>query len=107
MDAQDTAEALRLNGFPWCVDLAVGTGISQCPAVQNRSVCGRGGDMPSRVEEYEVLYTIGSGSYGKCQKIRRKIDGKVGDCTGRSEWSWRGCSLLLSPRYSEVCTVCI
>lgn len=33
--------------------------------------------MPSRVEEYEVLYTIGSGSYGKCQKIRRKADGKV------------------------------
>ncbi|XP_073409495.1 serine/threonine-protein kinase Nek2 isoform X1 [Dendrobates tinctorius] len=33
--------------------------------------------MPSRVEDYEVLYTIGSGSYGRCQKIRRKADGKV------------------------------
>ncbi|XP_069811296.1 serine/threonine-protein kinase Nek2 [Dendropsophus ebraccatus] len=33
--------------------------------------------MPSRVEDYEVMYTIGSGSYGKCQKIRRKTDGKV------------------------------
>lgn len=33
--------------------------------------------MPSRVEDYEVLYTIGTGSYGKCQKIRRKSDGKV------------------------------
>ncbi|KAL2082527.1 hypothetical protein ACEWY4_022345 [Coilia grayii] len=33
--------------------------------------------MPSRVEDYEVLYTIGSGSYGKCQKIQRKSDGKV------------------------------
>ncbi|KAM6954275.1 serine/threonine-protein kinase Nek2 [Aplochiton taeniatus] len=33
--------------------------------------------MPSRVEEYEVLYTIGSGSYGKCQKIQRKSDGKI------------------------------
>ncbi|XP_023695186.1 serine/threonine-protein kinase Nek2 [Paramormyrops kingsleyae] len=33
--------------------------------------------MPSRVEDYEVLYTIGSGSYGKCQKIRRKSDGKM------------------------------
>ncbi|CAG5927923.1 unnamed protein product [Menidia menidia] len=33
--------------------------------------------MPSRVEDYEVLYTIGSGSYGRCQKIRRKSDGKV------------------------------
>ncbi|XP_006002476.1 serine/threonine-protein kinase Nek2 [Latimeria chalumnae] len=33
--------------------------------------------MPSRVEDYEVLYTIGTGSYGKCQKIRRKSDGKI------------------------------
>ncbi|XP_076612481.1 serine/threonine-protein kinase Nek2 [Chaetodon auriga] len=33
--------------------------------------------MPSRVEDYEVLYTIGSGSYGRCQKIRRKADGKI------------------------------
>ncbi|KAJ8269854.1 hypothetical protein GJAV_G00107570 [Gymnothorax javanicus] len=33
--------------------------------------------MPSRVEDYEVLYTIGSGSYGRCQKIRRKSDGKA------------------------------
>ncbi|XP_013885280.1 serine/threonine-protein kinase Nek2 isoform X2 [Austrofundulus limnaeus] len=32
--------------------------------------------MPSSVEDYEVLYTIGSGSYGRCQKIRRKSDGK-------------------------------
>ncbi|KAM3602655.1 uncharacterized protein V6R79_008244 [Siganus canaliculatus] len=33
--------------------------------------------MPSRVDDYDVLYTIGSGSYGKCQKIRRKSDGKI------------------------------
>lgn len=33
--------------------------------------------MPSRVEDYDVLYTIGSGSYGRCRKIRRKSDGKV------------------------------
>lgn len=33
--------------------------------------------MPSRIEDYEVLHTIGTGSYGKCQKIRRKSDGKV------------------------------
>lgn len=33
--------------------------------------------MPSRTEDYEVLSTIGSGSYGKCQKIRRKSDGKI------------------------------
>ncbi|XP_072265933.1 serine/threonine-protein kinase Nek2 [Pyxicephalus adspersus] len=33
--------------------------------------------MPSRVEDYDVLYTIGSGSYGKCQKIRRRADGKI------------------------------
>ncbi|KAM4692711.1 serine/threonine-protein kinase Nek2 [Discoglossus pictus] len=33
--------------------------------------------MPSRVEDYDVLYTIGSGSYGKCQKVRRRSDGKT------------------------------
>ncbi|XP_035534870.1 serine/threonine-protein kinase Nek2 [Morone saxatilis] len=33
--------------------------------------------MPSRVEDYELLHTIGSGSYGRCQKIRRKSDGKI------------------------------
>ncbi|XP_059212344.1 serine/threonine-protein kinase Nek2 [Centropristis striata] len=33
--------------------------------------------MPSRVEDYEVLFTIGSGSYGKCQKVRRTSDGKI------------------------------
>ncbi|XP_078000688.1 serine/threonine-protein kinase Nek2-like [Glandiceps talaboti] len=33
--------------------------------------------MPSKLENYEQLYTIGSGSYGKCKKIRRKSDGKI------------------------------
>ncbi|XP_061602526.1 serine/threonine-protein kinase Nek2 [Cololabis saira] len=33
--------------------------------------------MPSRVEDYEVLSSIGSGSYGRCQKIRRKTDGRI------------------------------
>ncbi|XP_051908522.1 serine/threonine-protein kinase Nek2 [Hippocampus zosterae] len=33
--------------------------------------------MPSCIGDYEVLHTIGSGSYGRCQKIRRKSDGKV------------------------------
>lgn len=33
--------------------------------------------MPARVEDYEVLHTIGTGSYGRCQKVRRKSDGKV------------------------------
>uniref|UniRef100_A0A3Q2Z1S4 Serine/threonine-protein kinase Nek2 n=1 Tax=Hippocampus comes TaxID=109280 RepID=A0A3Q2Z1S4_HIPCM len=33
--------------------------------------------MPTRIGDYEVLHTIGSGSYGRCQKIRRKSDGKV------------------------------
>ncbi|XP_048392659.1 serine/threonine-protein kinase Nek2 [Stegostoma tigrinum] len=33
--------------------------------------------MPSRLEDYELLESIGSGSYGRCQKIRRKSDGKV------------------------------
>ncbi|KAJ7341107.1 hypothetical protein JRQ81_004846 [Phrynocephalus forsythii] len=33
--------------------------------------------MPSRPEDYEVLLTIGAGSYGRCQKVRRKADGMV------------------------------
>ncbi|OXB72433.1 UNVERIFIED_CONTAM: hypothetical protein H355_006487 [Colinus virginianus] len=33
--------------------------------------------MPSRTEDYEVLLTIGAGSYGKCRKVRRKADGKI------------------------------
>ncbi|XP_060610299.1 serine/threonine-protein kinase Nek2 [Anolis sagrei] len=33
--------------------------------------------MPSRPEDYDVLLTIGAGSYGRCQKVRRKADGKV------------------------------
>uniref|UniRef100_A0A8D0L9Z1 Serine/threonine-protein kinase Nek2 n=1 Tax=Sphenodon punctatus TaxID=8508 RepID=A0A8D0L9Z1_SPHPU len=33
--------------------------------------------MPSRPEDYEVLVTIGVGSYGKCQKVRRRVDDKV------------------------------
>ena len=34
--------------------------------------------MPSsKIEDYDVIETIGSGSYGTCRKIRRKCDGKV------------------------------
>ncbi|KAM3867701.1 serine/threonine-protein kinase Nek2-like [Diretmus argenteus] len=33
--------------------------------------------MPSHVEDYEVLDTIADGSFGKCQKIQRKSDGKI------------------------------
>ncbi|XP_072906990.1 serine/threonine-protein kinase Nek2 isoform X1 [Hemitrygon akajei] len=33
--------------------------------------------MPSRLEDYDLIETIGSGSYGRCQKIRRKSDSKV------------------------------
>ena len=33
--------------------------------------------MPSKISDYEVLYTIGSGSYGKCLKVRRRVDNKV------------------------------
>ncbi len=33
--------------------------------------------MPSKPEDYEVMLTIGCGSYGKCQKIKKKSDGKV------------------------------
>ncbi|RMC12428.1 hypothetical protein DUI87_09943 [Hirundo rustica rustica] len=33
--------------------------------------------MPGRPDDYEVLLTIGAGSYGKCRKVRRKADGKI------------------------------
>ncbi|XP_071789352.1 serine/threonine-protein kinase Nek2-like [Asterias amurensis] len=33
--------------------------------------------MPTKISDYEVICTIGSGSYGKCKKIRRKSDGKI------------------------------
>lgn len=51
--------------------LAVRAGGATC----RRPAAGRA--MPTRAEDYEVLYTIGTGSYGRCQKIRRKSDGKV------------------------------
>ncbi|NXM98626.1 NEK2 kinase, partial [Sylvia borin] len=33
--------------------------------------------MPGRPDDYDVLLTIGAGSYGKCRKVRRKADGKI------------------------------
>lgn len=33
--------------------------------------------MPSSLDDFDVIGTIGSGSYGTCKKIRRKKDGKV------------------------------
>lgn len=33
--------------------------------------------MPSTLDDFDVIGTIGSGSYGTCKKIRRKRDGKV------------------------------
>ncbi|XP_078505866.1 serine/threonine-protein kinase Nek2 [Lissotriton helveticus] len=33
--------------------------------------------MPSRLEDYQELHTVGSGSYGKCKKVMRKSDGKI------------------------------
>ena len=33
--------------------------------------------MPSKLTDYEVISEIGSGSYGKCVKVKRKIDNKL------------------------------
>ncbi|NXS08982.1 NEK2 kinase, partial [Neodrepanis coruscans] len=33
--------------------------------------------MPGRPDDYEVLLTIGTGSYARCRKVRRKADGKI------------------------------
>lgn len=42
-----------------------------------RGVAAPGVAMPGRPDDYEVLLTIGAGSYGRCCKVRRKADGKV------------------------------
>ncbi|XP_059160206.1 serine/threonine-protein kinase Nek2-like isoform X2 [Physella acuta] len=33
--------------------------------------------MPASLEDFDVISTIGTGSYGTCRKIRRKRDGKI------------------------------
>ena len=33
--------------------------------------------MPSKLQDYDILGEIGSGSYGTCKKVRRKSDQKV------------------------------
>lgn len=33
--------------------------------------------MPSKLQDYEILCEIGSGSYGTCKKVRRRSDNKV------------------------------
>ena len=33
--------------------------------------------MPSKLQDYDILGEIGSGSYGNCKKVRRKSDQKV------------------------------
>ena len=34
--------------------------------------------MPgNKIDDYEVICTIGSGAYGTCKKIKRRADGKV------------------------------
>ena len=41
--------------------------------------------MPgSSKSDYKVLEVIGRGSYGKCEKIQRKVDGKVPSKKGTS-----------------------
>ena len=36
----------------------------------------------AKLEDFEVLLTIGTGSFGTCRKVRRKVDGKVCSCIG-------------------------
>ena len=33
--------------------------------------------MPSKLNDYEILGIVGSGSYGKCVKVKRRNDGKI------------------------------
>ena len=50
--------------------------------------------MPSKLLDYDILGEIGSGSYGTCKKIRRRIDNKVQFQHGR-----RSCNNLLLQCY--------
>ena len=34
----------------------------------------------AKLEDFEVLLTIGTGSFGTCRKVRRRADGKVCSC---------------------------
>ena len=34
----------------------------------------------AKLEDFEVLLTIGTGSFGTCRKVRRRADGKVSSC---------------------------
>ena len=36
----------------------------------------------AKLEDFEVLLTIGTGSFGTCRKVRRRADGKVCSCIG-------------------------
>lgn len=68
----------RLNrAGDWCGQVG---SVARLPLRAGGTTCRRSAEgpaMPTRAEDYEVLYTIGTGSYGRCQKIRRKSDGKV------------------------------
>lgn len=33
----------------------------------------------TKLSDYTVLETVGTGSFGICTKVRRNVDGKVGD----------------------------
>ncbi|CAH3198892.1 unnamed protein product, partial [Porites evermanni] len=33
--------------------------------------------MPSKLQDYDILSEIGSGSYGTCKKVRRRTDNKI------------------------------
>ncbi|XP_060079274.1 serine/threonine-protein kinase Nek2-like [Ylistrum balloti] len=66
-----------LTGNKLAIDLAFGFGDAHRPVSATDDCKSKVPRMPSTLDDFEVISTIGSGSYGTCRKIRRKKDGKV------------------------------
>ncbi|XP_033735356.1 serine/threonine-protein kinase Nek2-like isoform X1 [Pecten maximus] len=66
-----------LTGNKHVMDLAFGFGDAHKPVSATEDCKNKTPRMPSTLDDFAVISTIGSGSYGTCRKIRRKKDGKV------------------------------
>ncbi|XP_052700276.1 serine/threonine-protein kinase Nek2-like isoform X1 [Crassostrea angulata] len=77
---KDNAHSTQNNAGP----TDMGEKLDPCPLVpyvsthsESLSNSARKPRMPSTLDDFDVIGTIGSGSYGTCKKIRRKKDGKI------------------------------
>ena len=51
--------------------------LVSCTSLNSQDCCYRSKPGATALDDFEVLSTIGTGSYGTCKKIKRKKDGKV------------------------------